>query len=205
MRTNIKKALAILLTMVMLCGLLPLGALTASAADANLSLNFNDGSGAFTGASIVAQGPDGSNCMKWTASGGWSATYTTVKNMDPAKDYVISFKAKASVAGNMGITIQNGDWGSYWNVPGGFNVTTAWTDVTYEMTAGSIPFTKGSILFKFQDVGTAMDLYVDDLVIAEKSTTPDPEPETQPTTPAPSTQVTSIVKKIFNWLSSLFR
>ena len=123
MRTNLRKALALMISLLMLCTLIPLGAMTSvSAAEPNLSLNFNDGSGAFTGASIVAQGPDGSNCMKWTASGGWSATYTTVKNMDPAKDYTISFKAKASVAGNMGITIQNGDWGSYWNVPGGFNV-----------------------------------------------------------------------------------
>ena len=182
MRINLRKALALMISLLMLCTIIPMGAMTSvSAADANLDLNFNDGSGAFTGASIVAQGPDGSNCMKWTASGGWSATYTTVKNMDPAKDYTISFKAKASVAGNMGITIQNGDWGSYWNVPGGFNVTTSWTDVTYEMTAGSIPFTKGSILFKFQDTGVAMDLYIDDLVITEKVTEPDPEPET-PTT-----------------------
>ena len=169
MRTNIKKVLAILLTVVMLFSLLPLGAMNiVSAAEPNLSLNWNDGTLGFDKGSVVTGGPDGSNCFKWSAAGGYSATYITVKNMDPAKDYVITFKAKASVAGNMGITIQNGDWGSYWNIQGGFNVTTSWKDVTLEMTAGSIPFTKGSILFKFQDTGTAMDLYIDDLVIAEK-------------------------------------
>ena len=166
MRTNIKKALAVLLSMVMLCCLLPLGGLV-SAADPNLSLNWNDGTLGFNAGSVVAEGPDGSNCFKWTASGGWSATYITVKNMDPAKDYVITMKVKASVAGNMGITIQNGDWGSYWNAPA-IAVTTSWRDINYEITANQIPFTKGSILFKFQDTGVAMDLYVDDLVIAEK-------------------------------------
>ena len=35
------------------------------------------------------------------------------------------------------------------------------------MPAGSIPFAAGNILFKWQDTGVAMDLYVDDLVIVE--------------------------------------
>ena len=139
MRTNIKKALAILLAMVMLCGLLPMGMLSVSAADPNLSLNWNDGTTVFDKGSVVAEGPDGSKCFKWSATGGWSATYLTVKNMDPAKDYVITMKAKASVAGNMGITIQNGDWGSYWNGPS-FKVTTAWQDITIEIAANAYPF-----------------------------------------------------------------
>ena len=177
MRIHFRKALALMISLLMLCTLLPLSAITSvSAADANLSYNWNDGTLGFNSGSVVSGGPDGSNCYKWTASGGWSATYTTVSNMDPAKDYVITMKAKASVAGNMGITIQNGDWGSYWNGPT-FAVTTTWQDVTIEIAANQYPFTKGTILFKFQDVGVAMDLYIDDLVIAEKVTEPDPEPE----------------------------
>ena len=167
MRTNLKKALAVLMTLVMLCGLLPMGMLSVSAADANLDLNFDDGTGAFSGASIVAEGPDGSNCMKFTATGGWSACYTYAKNMDPANDYTITLKAKGSVAGGMGITIQNGDWGSFWNGPT-FAVTTSWQDYTIEVAANQYPFTAGTILFKFQDVGTAMDLYIDDLVLTQK-------------------------------------
>ncbi len=177
MRINLRKALALIISLLMLCTLIPLGAMTSvSAADANLDLNFNDGTGAFSGASIVAEGPDGSNCMKFTATGGWSACYTYVSSMDPANDYVITFKTKGSVAGSMGITIQNGDWGSFWNGPT-FNVTTSWTDVSIEIAANQYPFTAGTILFKFQDVGTAMDLYIDDLVIAAKE-------EEQPDTPA---------------------
>ena len=179
MRINLRKALALMLSLLMLCTLIPLGAMTSvSAADANLDLNFNDGTASFSGASVVAEGPDGSNCMKWTATGGWSATYVYAKNMDPTKDYTITFKTKGSVAGNMGITIQNGDWGSYWNTHT-FAVTTSWADVSLEMLAGSVAFTAGTILFKFQDVGVAMDLYIDDLVITEKV---EEEPETPATT-----------------------
>lgn len=167
MRTNLKKALAVLLSVLMLCSLLPLSALSVSAADPNLSLNWNDGTLGFDKGSVVAEGPDGSNCYKWTASGGWSSTWVYAKNMDPAKDYVITLKTKSSVGGNMGITIQNGDWGTYWNAAT-FKTTTSWADVSIEIPANSVPFTKGTILFKFQDVGVAMDLYVDDLVITEK-------------------------------------
>lgn len=177
MQTNCKKVLAVLLTLVLLCGLLPMGMLSVSAAEPNLSLNWNDGNQGFDGGSIVTGGPDGSNCFKWTASGGWSSTYVIVKNMDPANDYVITMKAKSSVGGNMGITIQNGDWGSYWNAAT-FKTTTSWTDVSIEIPANSVPFTKGGILFKFQDVGVAMDLYVDDLVIAVKEEPAPEEPET---------------------------
>ena len=182
MRINLRKALALTLSLLMLCTLIPLGAMTSvSAADANLDLNFNDGTASFSGASVVAEGPDGSNCMKWTATGGWSATYVYAKNMDPTKDYTITFKTKGSVAGNMGITIQNGDWGSYWNTHT-FAVTTSWADVSLEMLAGSVAFTAGTILFKFQDVGVAMDLYIDDLVITEKV-------EEEPKTPATTTNL----------------
>lgn len=174
MRIHFRKALALVISLLMLCTLIPMGAMTSVSAATMLDLNFNDGTLGFSNGSVVAEGPDGSNCMKWTASGGWSSTYIVVKNMDPAVDYTITLKAKGSVAGNMGITIQNGDWGSYWNGPT-FAVTTEWQDITIELAANSIPFTKGGILFKFQDVGVAMDLYVDDLKIAEYE---EPVPET---------------------------
>ena len=167
MRIHFRKALALIVSVLMLCTIIPMGALSVSAADPNLSLNWNDGTLGFSGGSVVAEGPDGSNCYKWTATGGWSSTWVYAKNMDPAKDYVITLKTKSSVGGNMGITIQNGDWGSYWNAAT-FATTTSWADATIEIPANSVPFTKGTILFKFQDVGVAMDLYVDDLVIAEK-------------------------------------
>ena len=162
---NIRKIVAILSAVLMLCAAIP-ASVFAAEGDIVWSVDFNDGTAVFNSGEIVAEGPDGSNCMKWTATGGWSATYAVVKDMDSSKDYTITLKAKGSVAGGMGITIQNGDWGSYWNGPT-FNVSTEWDEVVIALPAGDIPFTPGTILFKFQDVGVAMDLYVDDIVISE--------------------------------------
>ena len=165
---NMRKIIAVLAAVLMLCSVVPFSVATVSAADGDvvLSLNFDDGNKKFDKGDIVAGGPDGSNCFKWTATGGWSATYMVVSGMDSSKSYTITMKAKGSVAGGMGTTIQNGDWGSYWNGPS-FQVTTEWQDIVIEIPAGTYPFASGSILFKFQDTGVAMDLYVDDLVIAE--------------------------------------
>jgi len=164
---NIRKIVAILAAVLMLCSVVPFSfAVSAADGDVVWSVDFNDGTAAFTPSEIVAEGPDGSNCMKWAANGGWSATYAVVKDMDSSKDYTITMKAKGSVAGGMGITIQNGDWGSYWNGPT-FNVSTEWDEIVIALPAGEIPFAPGTILFKFQDVGVAMDLYVDDIVISE--------------------------------------
>lgn len=162
---NMRKIIAVLAAVLMLCSIVPMSVFAANG-DVVTSINWNDGEKKFDKGDVVAEGPDGSNCFKWTATGGWSATYMVVKNMDSSKDYTITMKAKGSVAGGMGITIQNGDWGSYWNGPT-FNVTTEWQDVVVTIPAGTIPFASGSILFKWQDVGVAMDLYVDDFVITE--------------------------------------
>ena len=178
MRTNLKKALAVLLTMAMLCTLLPLSALSVSAADAALDVNFNDGSkGGFDAGSAVQEGPDGSYCLKWTAGGGYSSTYRSVSGVYRDKTYVINFKAKSSTSGvTMGITIQDGSWGNYYYNEF-FKPTTSWAEYTIETNVSDYPTTGGSILFKFQDQGTAMDLWIDDLTITEKGAEPDPEPE----------------------------
>ena len=178
MRTNIKKALAVLLTLVMLCGLLPMGMLSVSAADpvVSFSLDFNDGTtGGFSGGSIITGGgPDGSNCFMWTATGGWSSIWRNASNVYENGTYVISFKAKASVAGQMSITIQDGGWADYYYKEL-FNTTTEWKEYEITTNVSDYPTTNGGILFKFQDQGTAMDLYIDDLTMYEYV---EPEPET---------------------------
>ena len=182
MRINLRKALALMISLLMLCTLIPMGAMTSvSAADPVVSfdLNFNDGSvGGFSGGSNIAGGgPDGSNCFKWTATGGWSAIWKSASNVYENGTYVISFKAKASVAGEMSITIQDGGWADYYYKEL-FNTTTEWTDYEIITNVSDYPTSNGGILFKFQDQGTAMDLYIDDLKMYEYV---EPEPET-PTT-----------------------
>lgn len=179
MRTHFRKALALIVSLLMLCTLIPMGAMiSVSAADPVVSfdLNFNDGSvGGFSGGSNIAGGgPDGSNCFKWTATGGWSAIWKSASNVYENGTYVISFKAKASVAGEMSITIQDGGWADYYYKEL-FNTTTEWTDYEITTNVSDYPTSNGGILFKFQDQGTAMDLYIDDLKMYEYV---EPEPET---------------------------
>ena len=179
MRIHFRKALALVISLLMLCTLIPMGAMTSvSAADPVVSfdLNFNDGSvGGFSGGSNIAGGgPDGSNCFKWTATGGWSSIYKNASNVYENGIYVISFKAKASVAGQMSITIQDGGWADYYYKEL-FNTTTEWTDYEITTNVSDYPTSNGGILFKFQDQGTAMDLYIDDLKMYEYV---EPEPET---------------------------
>ena len=163
---KMRKIIAVLSTVLMLCSLLPLAAVSVSAEETPVfSWDFEDGATQFNGGSVVAEGPDGSNCLKWTATGGWSAIYKSVSGVEQNADYVITFKAKASVAGTMGITIQNGGWGSYYSEK--FTTTTEWTEYSIETNVGTHPTSSGGILFKFQDQGTAMDLWVDDLAMTK--------------------------------------
>ena len=135
---NMRKIIAVLAAALMLCAAIPMAALSVSAADGDVvaSIDWNDGEKKFDVGEVVAAGPDGSNCYKWAFGGGWASTYTVIRNMDSAKNYTITMKAKASVNGNMGTTIQNGDWGSYWNGPS-FAVTTAWQDVDTELDSAA--------------------------------------------------------------------
>ena len=186
MRTNIKKALAVLMTMVLLCGLLPMGMLSVSAATTVLDLNFNDGTiGGFDAGSAVQEGPDGSYCLKWSATSTWGATYKSVSGVYQNGTYVITFKAKASVAGTMGITIQAGNWDDTKYYTEQFATTTAWKEYEITTNVGENPTSSGSILFKFQAQGSTMDLWVDDLVMVEYEE-PEPEEPEVPDTPTTS-------------------
>ena len=168
MRINLRKALALMISLLMLCTLIPMGAMTSvSAANTVLDINFNDGTtGGFSGGSVVAEGPDGSNCLKWSAGGGYSVTYKSVSGVYRDGSYIITFKAKASVANTMGITIQDGSWANtYYSEK--FTTSTEWKEYSIITNVGQTPTASGVILFKFQDQGVAMDLWVDDLVMAE--------------------------------------
>ena len=172
---KMRKIIAVLSCLLMLCTLLPLAAFNVAAAeDVVFSWDFEDGNAQLGGASVVAEGPDGSKCFKWTATGGWSSIYKGVSGVEKNGDYVISFKAKASVAGTMGITIQDGGWADYYYKEL-FNTTTEWKEYEIITNVSDYPTSNGGILFKLQDQGTAMDLYIDDLTMYEYV---EPEPET---------------------------
>ena len=131
------------------------------------NVNFNDGEKKFNVGEVVAEGPDGSNCYKWAFGGGWDSNWTGGLSMDYTKDYTITMKVKASADSSMGITLQTGSWGAYWNGPS-FGVTTEWQEVVLTLPANTVPIESGNTLFKFQGTGaSAYTLYVDDIVISE--------------------------------------
>ncbi len=131
-----------------------------------LNMDWTDGNAVFKSASVVAEGPNGSNCLKWSATGSYSSSYRIVSGMEKNTEYVITFKAKASVSHSMFITIQDGSWGSfYYNET--FKPTTEWAEYSITTNVKDAPNSSGAILFKFQDTGSAMDLWIDDLSIAK--------------------------------------
>ena len=127
--------------------------------------DWNDGVLKFKNGSVVAEGPDGSNCMKWSAGGNYSNTSYTISDMEQNTDYLVTFKMKTSNAKKLFITMQAYSDGSYGNVS--FATTTEWAD--YEITINTKDYVngEGKMRFKFQDTGAAQDVWVDDLVVSK--------------------------------------
>ena len=131
-----------------------------------LDLNWNDGVVKFKKGNVVAEGPDGSNCFRWTTGGSYDASYMTVSNVEANSEYVIKFKAKSTENKSMYVTIQSGDWGSnYYNES--FQLTNEWQDIEITTNVTNCVDGSGKILFKFQDTGSATELWVDDLTMAK--------------------------------------
>ena len=130
-----------------------------------LEMDWEDGNAVFKNTSVVAEGPDGSNCLKWSAAGNWSSTYRTVNNIEKNTDYVATFKMKTSAGNKLFITYESASWGAYSQVS--FATTTEWAEYSIEFNTGDVPNSSNAIFFKFQDTGAAQDVWVDDLVIAK--------------------------------------
>ena len=133
--------------------------------ETKLEMDWNNGVLGFKSGSVVAEGPDGSNCMKWSANGGWSNTSYTLNGIEQNTDYLVRFKMKTSAAAKLFITMQAYSDGDYGNET--FKTTTEWAD--YEMIINTKTYVngEGKMRFKFQDTGVAQDVWVDDLYLAK--------------------------------------
>ena len=127
--------------------------------------DWNDGVLSFKNGSVVAEGPDGSNCMKWSATGSWSNTSYTMSGMEQNTDYLVKFKMKTSAANKLFITMQAYSDGDYGNVS--FATTTEWEEYEIVINTKTYVNSEGKMRFKFQDTGAAQDVWVDDLYIAK--------------------------------------
>ena len=181
MRTNIKKALAVLMTLVMLCGLLPMGMLSVSAAT-NLVSNGTfetDTSGWSTSSTVSVDTSDpgsGSQSLKLdctTVDYAWTYVKVTVS---ANTDYVLTFKGKTANAGLM-VNFQS-NWADISAQIPRYTVgsSSTWTDCSYEFNTGSYT----SLMIYFQSSwakGTGSYIWIDDVAVTAKETEPEPEPE----------------------------
>ena len=164
---KMRKLIAILSAVMMLCALLPVGAV--SAAEAVLFDDFSDGN------------TDGWNCsetivvdngaMKWTTAS-WQNLYYNIK-VAANTDYVLTFKMKATKARTVEFKFLNGSWGSSGITSYPSTSATEWTDYSYEFNSGS---NTGLVLLLQSH--SAMDIYLDDIKIAEPELEQPDEPET---------------------------
>ena len=155
---KMRKLIALLSAMMMLCAIIPMGAMTVSAADAILFDDFSDGN------------TDGWNCsetivvdngaMKWTTAS-WQNLYRNIK-VTANTDYVLTFKMKATKARTVEFKFLNGSWGSSGITSYPATSATDWTEYSYEFNSGS---NTGLVLLLQSH--SAMDIYLDDIKIAE--------------------------------------
>lgn len=175
MRINLRKALALMLSVLMLCTLIPMGAMSVSAAT-NLVSNgtFESGTSGWacsTGATMTATTTDpgsGSQSLALDASTvDYVWTYTSV-TVTANTDYTISFKAKVANNG-LNINFNNASWGSAGISQIQVGSPSTWTDYSYDFNSGD-----NTTLLVFFQSGWSMTaggmIYLDDVVIAEKST-----------------------------------
>ena len=105
---KMRKLIALISAALMLCAIIPMGAMTVSAADAVLFDDFSDGNTDGWNCSETIVVEDGA--MKWTTAS-WQNLYYNIK-VAANTDYVLTFKMKATKARTVEFKFLNGSWGS---------------------------------------------------------------------------------------------
>ena len=167
---KMRKLIALFSAALMLCTIIPMGAMTVTAADAVLFDDFSDGNTDGWNCSETIVVEDGA--MKWTTAS-WKNLYYNIR-VTADTDYVLTFKMKATKARTVEFKFLNGSWDSSGITSYPSTSATEWTDYSYEFNSGS----NTSLVLLLQS-HSAMDIYLDDIKIAE----PASEPET-PVEPA---------------------
>lgn len=169
---TMRKMLAVLATLAILCTVLPLGAIFSASADANVIENstFDDGLQGWNSDSNIHV-EDGILTFECTKD--WANVYKYANGMKANTDYVYTFRAKANMNSTMNIKI-NDNWASD-SAHVKFDVTTEWQEFTVDVNSGD--FKSAAILMFSANVpaSTGLILYLDYVIITEK---PADEPET---------------------------
>ena len=180
---NFKKALSVLLAVLMLCAALPLGML-ATAADTVIDYDFEDGKVHFSsdcGLEIVSD--NGSNVLHWKSNEkDWANIYAYV-GVEANTDYTVSYKMKATVASGLTAKFLTADWMSTVGQTSA-SVTTEWTGYEVTLNSGN----GGTVVFMIQTGlpgSSGQQIYLDDIVVAKNTGSTEPEQPDEPTPDEP--------------------
>jgi len=156
---NIRKIVAILAAVLMLCSVVPMSAFAAPG-DVALDKNFDDGT---NGGFERAVNENGYIVFDATTAD-WQNTYAYVNGIKSDTLYKVTFKAKANKDAELNFKIQN-DWASA-HVVETVEVTTEWQD--YELTVNSGTVNPAVVLFTSGYYAANAPVYcIDDLKIVE--------------------------------------
>ena len=175
MQSITRKTLAVLLSLLLLCAMLPLAAV--SAADTLLSADFENGQKLFSSdCPLEIVSDNGSNVLSWDASkADWANVYTYV-SVESGADYRVSFKLKSNLAAGLTIKFLAADWMSTVSEASA-TATTEWSEFVVDLNGGN----GGTVVFMIQTglMGSAgQQIYLDDVVVAKKDASQPDTPDT---------------------------
>ena len=161
---NMRKIIAVLAAALMLCAIIPMSALSVSAApgDVIISKNFDDGS-VFSNASAE------NGYMVFDATtADWANVYMYANAIKNATKYEITFDCKANKATNINVKINN-NWSGdtfKWTT----NVTTEWETYSCVITSNELKELTSTALLMFTSNATAANgaiYHIDNVVVTE--------------------------------------
>ena len=161
---NMRKIIAVLAAVLMLCAAIPMAAISVSAApgDVVINKNFDDGS-------YFSNGSNENGYMVFDATkGDWYNVYLYANAIKSGTKYEITFDAKANKATNMNVKINN-NWGGdtfKWTT----NVTTEWATYTCVINPDELATLTSTALLMFTSNATAASgavYHIDNVVVKE--------------------------------------
>ena len=164
---NMRKIIAVLAAMLMLCSIIPMGAMVSAAA--LVDYDFEDGSlgsWKYDTTNDTLEVVDGA--MKWTTIS-WKNTYLNFK-ATANTDYKLTIRAKADVNATVDVKFLNGSWGTSGIEKTTQTYTTEWAEYTYIFN--SLEY--GGLVLLFQS-HKATTIYYDSVKIETYVAPKDPE------------------------------
>lgn len=175
------KTLSVLLAVLMLCAMVPLGAMV-SAADAIISTDFEDGNPFFSSdCTLAVEDENGSKALHWDASGANWANIYVYTSVEANANYQVTFKMKANQGSGLTIKFLAADWMSTVSEASAA-VTTEWSEFDVTLNGGS----GGTVVFMIQTgvmASAGQQIYVDDVAVTKAGGSTEPDTPDTPDTP----------------------